>query len=128
MSDFSNKYMACMRSNGLPVPTLETLNEAKDFIENLHQAWEAAGGEVEMTIGALVALGAVTGIDEEILGALGQAAAVTVAAYIGACVGCLAVAGIESLQQFFASNPPQGFLQQALAQNGINLGQGNVAV
>jgi hypothetical protein len=118
-----------VRSNGLPVPTIETLNEAKDFIENLHQGWEAAGGELEMTIGALVALGATTGIDEGILAVLGEIAAVTVAAYISACVGCLAVADIDTLRDLFASNPPQQFMLEQLALNGIDVGQqGNAVV
>ena len=127
MSNFSDKFTACMRGNGLPVPTMESLNEAKEFIENLHQAWEAAGGEAEMTIGALIALGAATGIDEGVLVVLGEAAAITLAAYIGACVGCLAVAGIEKLREVFASNPPQPFILEQLAQQGIDVGQSGTA-
>jgi len=107
-----------MRSSGLPAPTVEGLNDAKELIENLHQAWEAAGGEVEMTLTALLALGAITGIDEEAVAAV---AAVTVSAYIGACIGCLAAAGIEALKDLFASNPPQDFMSEQLASLGFDL-------
>jgi len=119
---FSDDFTSCMSSNGLPVPTVEDLNQAKEIIEQIHQAWEAAGGDEAMTIAALIALGAATGIDEEVLAALGAAAGVTVAVYISGCVRCMASAGIDQLRQLFASNPPQPFMTDLLAQNGINLG------
>ncbi len=115
----------CMQSSGLPVPSVDSLNDAKEFIENLHQAWEAAGGEMEMTMTALLALGAITGIDE---GTVAAAAAVTVSAYIGACIGCLAAAGVEALKDLFASNPPQDFMSQQLASLGIDLSSPDSAV
>ena len=114
----------CMRSAGLPVPSIDGLNEAKEFIENLHQAWEAAGGEADTTLAALLAVGAVTGIDEA---AVAGAAAVTVSFYIGACIGCLAAAGVEALKDLFASNPPQDFMAEQLASLGIDLTSGTAA-
>ncbi len=117
-------FSDCMKSSGLPVPSVDGLNEAKEFIENLHQAWEAAGGEMEMTLAALLAVGAVTGIDEEAVAAV---AAVTVSAYIGACIGCLAAAGIEALKGLFASNPPQDFMSQQLASLGFDLSTSDTA-
>ena len=118
---FSDDFKSCMSSNGLPVPTVEDLNQAKEIIEQVHQAWEAAGGDEQMTIAALVALGAATGVDEEVLAALATAGAITVGAYIAACVGCMASAGVDQLKQLFASNPPQQFMTDLLAQNGIDL-------
>jgi len=117
-------FVDCMQSSGLPVPSVDSLNDAKELIENLHQAWEAAGGEMDMTLTALLAAGAITGIDE---GAVAAVAAVTVSAYIGACIGCLAAAGVEALKQLFASNPPQDFMSQQLASLGIDLSSSDTA-
>ncbi len=114
----------CMQSSGLPVPSVDSLNDAKEFIENLHQAWEAAGGEMEMTMTALLALGAITGIDEEAVAAV---ATVTVSAYIAACISCLAAAGVDALKQLFASSPPPDFMSQQLASLGVDLSSSDTA-
>jgi len=110
-----------MSSNGLPVITLDDLNEVKEFIEEIHQAWEAAGGDEEMTLAGLAALGAATGIDEGVLTAFAAAGAVTVAAYIAGCIACLASAGIDALKSLFAASAPPDFMAQKLADLGVNL-------
>jgi hypothetical protein len=125
MSNPSLNFTNCMRGRGLPLPTVDSLNEAKDFIEQLHSAWEAAGGEAEITIAALVALGAATGVDETFLAALGGAAAITVSAYLGACFGCFAAVGVGQLRQLFAENPPQPFMVDRLGQLGIDATAGD---
>lgn len=119
---FSDDWAQCMRSNGLPVITLEDLTDIKDYIEELHSAWENAGGDEEMTLAGLAALGAATGIDEGVLTALAAAGAVTVTAYIAGCVTCLASAGVDALRDLFAQSPPQPFMTDQLASLGISIG------
>jgi len=79
-----------MHGSYLPTPdeALESVADALEFLELLHTAAEAAGG-VEITLADLEAAGGVVG-----LGALvGDAAAVTVAAYAGAVAGCMLAGG-----------------------------------
>jgi hypothetical protein len=101
-----------------PLPTPSELvadaNEAAEFLEQLHQAWENAGGDEEMLLSALVALGAATGIDEAALGVLAEAGTVTVTAYLSACVACLATTAAESVWAIVASNDTQPWLQNQL--------------
>lgn len=118
---FSDDWAQCMRSNGMPVITLDNLGEIKEFIENVHQAWENSGGETEMTLAALAAAGAATGLDEAVLEVLGTAAEITVVAYIAGCVSCLAAVGADALRDLFAQNAPQPFLTQQLADLGVKL-------
>lgn len=115
---FGDDWADCMRSKGMPAITFDGLGEIKDFIEELHSAWENAGGEAETTLGALVAVGAVTGIDEA---ALGAAAGLTVLVYISACVACLATASFDALRDLFAESPPQPFMAEQLADLGVHL-------
>ncbi len=128
MSTFSDQYAACMHSKGLPAFTLEGLAELKEMLEQLHSAWESAGGEVDQTLGELIALGilaADSGIDVAILG---QAAGIAVLAYETASVACmLSAAGSAALRALFASNPPQPFMSQELASLGVPLGDSAVA-
>lgn len=85
---FSDDFSNCMSSNGLPTPSgvFDSLSDMSEFLHELHTAWEGAGGEEETTLAALVALGAVTGIDETVLAGAG---AVTVGAYLAACLACV---------------------------------------
>ena len=123
MSAFEN----CMHAAGLPVISIDDLNEAKEYVEKIHDAWENSGGEVEMTVGALIALGAATGLDEAALAVLGEVAAMTVLAYIAACVACLAKAGIDALRDLFAQNPAPDWMMTGLAENGVSLEDSNSA-
>jgi hypothetical protein len=75
----------------LPAPQslLDSAGDFLEWLEQLHSAWENAGGDEEMTLAALLALGAVVGVDETFVAAVGTAAQVTVLAYIAACAACL---------------------------------------
>ncbi|MET8571959.1 hypothetical protein [Streptomyces sp. NPDC004783] len=102
---FSDEFQTCMNASGLPTPAqgMDSADEVLEFLDRLHQAWEDAGGETELALGTLVTAGAVTGIDEEIIGG---AAAVLVSAYIGACIGCLIGAAGSSVWDALASVEP----------------------
>ena len=80
---FSDDLTSCMAP--LPAPTVEGVDELMEFLDKLHSSWEASGGDDEMLLTALVAAGAVTGIDEA---ALATAGTVTVVAYLAALVAC----------------------------------------
>jgi hypothetical protein len=119
MSDFSSAFNACMSTNGLPTPrqVVDSAGDLLEFLHQLHTASEAAGADEEMTIGALIAAGAVTGIDETVLAALGAAAAITVGAYISACAACaVSAATPDILGPLLAEAEPD--VQQQFAQLG----------
>jgi hypothetical protein len=128
MSAFSDRFVSCMTGKGLPVPAVESINEVKELAEQLHSAWESAGGETQMTIGALLVVGAATGIDEAALAVLEEAAGILVTVYIGACLVCLAASGIDELRNLFASSPPQPFMRDGLAELGIAVDERGTAV
>ncbi len=111
-------FTECMHDKGLPVPNLDGLDEFVEFIDNLHQAWDAAGGEADTTLAALVALGAVTGVDETILAAAGT---VAVGFYIAACITCLASTPIDLLRDLFSKVELPSFMGQQFATLGVNL-------
>lgn len=97
---FENEFNACMHASSLPTPSqvADTAGEVLEFLEHLHTAAEAAGG-MEITLQALEAAGFVG------LGPLvGDAAAVTAAAYAGAVAGCMIGAGAVSVSDLFAEN------------------------
>ena len=119
---FGDSWAQCMSSNSMPVINLDDLSDVKEFIEQIHQAWENAGGEEETTIAALVAAGALTGVDEAALAVLADAVTITVVAYLAACIACMASAGIDALRDLFAQSPPQPFMQDKLADLGIKVG------
>jgi hypothetical protein len=89
---FTDDFNSCMSSSGLPTPgqVFDSVSDALEFLHQLHTAWEASGGDEEMTLAALAAVGAATGIDEGVLAILAAAGEVTVLAYALACAGCVA--------------------------------------
>jgi hypothetical protein len=117
---FSDDFAACM--SPLPVPSLDGLDEVAEFLDKVHNAWESAGGNDEVLLSALVAAGAVTGIDEA---ALGTAAALTVGAYLAACAGCLASVLASDVWDAITAPVVPDWLQQALtvAANEKNIPQ-----
>lgn len=121
MSDFSENWVQCMHNSGLLVPTVEDANEALEFLHKLHSAWENAGGEAELTIGALLAAGALVGVDEAALAVLGEVAQVAVLFYISACVGCIASVALDDLKGLFASNEVPDFAVAELENQGVDL-------
>jgi len=121
MGAFFDNWKQCMNGSGLPVPSVEDANQALEFVHQLHDAWEAAGGDEEMTIGALVAAGALTGVDEATLEVLGLVAQVAVTVYVAACVACLASQALDYLKGRFASNNLPEFMVAALDNQGVSL-------
>ncbi|MCC8400460.1 hypothetical protein LJ655_00895 [Paraburkholderia sp. MMS20-SJTN17] len=121
MSAFSDRWSQCMQGSGFPVPTVDDVNEALDFLHKLHDASENSGG-AEVTIGALLAAGAVTGVDEAVLATLGEVAAVAVGVYIGACIACMGSVALDDLKGLFASNEVPDFVVAQLNGQGVDLG------
>jgi hypothetical protein len=120
MSTFSEQWGQCMRGKGLPVPDIEGVNEAVDLLEHIHEAIENTG-DAEVTIGALLAAGALVGIDEAALAVLGEVAQVAAALYLLACTACLGSVAIDKLRGLFASNELPGFLVAQLESQGVEL-------
>ncbi|MCW3097937.1 MAG: hypothetical protein JWL77_3555 [Chthonomonadaceae bacterium] len=115
---FMDDFRSCM--SPLPIPDVDGLDEALEFVHKLHSAWENAGGNEEMLMAGLLAAGAVTGIDEGAIALLGT---VTVLTYIAACVTCAVSAAGSSVWDFiFSSNTPtwlQDELRTAANDKGI---------
>ena len=121
MSEFSENWVACMHGNGLPVPDVEGVNEALEFVHKIHSAWENAGGGEELTIAALIAAGAFAGVDEAVLAVLAEAGAVVAAAYLSACIGCIAAVALDDLKGLFAQGELPDFVVAELETQGIDL-------
>ena len=129
MSEFSDNWAQCMRNGGFPVPTVETANEALEYLHKLHDAWENAGGGEELTIGELLLGGAavvgagaaVVEFGEDALVVLGQIGQVAVAFYLSACVGCLASVALDELKNLFAGNELPDFVVAQLESQGVDL-------
>jgi hypothetical protein len=126
MSMFFDRWERCMRTHGFPVPTMETLNEALEFVHQLHGAIEASG-DAEVTIAGLLAAGALLGVDEAALAALGEVAEAAAAGYLAACVGCLGSTALEDLRQLFASGELDDFVVAELGERGVELSGDAVA-
>ncbi|MGI4832330.1 MAG: hypothetical protein ACRYFK_02615 [Janthinobacterium lividum] len=121
MSEFSEQWAGCMQSIGLPVPNVENANEALEIFDKIHSAWESAGGEAELTIGALLATGLLTVAGGAVVEVLGEIAAVTVAAYLGACIGCVASVARDEVKNLFASGQLPAFVVAELESQGVDL-------
>ena len=127
MSDIGDQFVQCMHAKGLPVPTVEDLEQARRISDALFQAWQDAGAETQMTIGALVVIaGAALGV--EIVAALAEAGEILVEVYLEACIACLARAPLDALKGIFASNAPLPYMAKGLADNGIDFSEGQSAV
>lgn len=101
---FSDDFKACLAPLPTPSEALDSLGEALEFIDKWHQALEAAGGDVEITLGAVAALGAAAGVDEAVLEVAGEAAQVTVMSYVTACAGCaVKVGGADAVRSLLAT-------------------------
>lgn len=120
MSSFSDAWAHCMHGNGLPVPDVQTLNEALEFLDKVHSAWENAGGGEELLIGALIAGGAIV-VGEAALVVLGEVAQVAAFAYLGAGILCLASVAVDDLKGLFAAGQLPAFVVAQLETNGIDV-------
>ncbi|MVN75601.1 hypothetical protein GO988_04610 [Hymenobacter sp. HMF4947] len=121
MSDFSENWEQCMHSSGLLVPNVEDANEALEFLHQVHSAWENSGGEAELTIAGLLAAGALVGVDEGALAVLGQLGEIAVAAYLSACISCMASVALEDIKSLFANNELPDFVVAELEGQGVDL-------
>ncbi len=115
---FSDDFNSCMSSSGLPTPSqlFDSLSDALEFLHTLHNAWENAGGDEEMTLVALVAAGALVGVDETALAALGAAAGITVVAYLTACLSCVVSVAGSSIWNMISSTDDPWLKDQLVAQ------------
>ncbi|MDN5284228.1 MAG: hypothetical protein JWR38_502 [Mucilaginibacter sp.] len=121
MSTFFENWKQCMSNSVLPVPNIEDVNDAVEFLHQLHSAWENAGGEVETTIGTLIASGAAAGISEDALVVLGTVANIAVSLYISQGIGCLGSVAKDGLKALFAENELPDFVIAELDSQGIDL-------
>jgi hypothetical protein len=121
MSTFSQKWQGCMRSQHLPVPTIENANEALEFVDMLHSAWENAGGEAGMTLGALIGTGALNAAGEQTLIVLAAAVDIAVVVYLSACMNCVVYSGFDDVKKLFASNQLPAYVLDELNKQGVDL-------
>lgn len=124
---FSDDFAQCMSPLPTPGQILDSADQIVEFLDQLHTAWESAGGDMEMTLGALAALGAATGLDESVVAILATAGEVLVSAYIGDCVRCLTSAAASSVWDLISSNDTQPWLQDQLTAEADRRGIQNPA-
>jgi hypothetical protein len=129
---FSDDFASCMSPLPTPGDILDSASDVAEFMHQLHQAWEASGGEAETTLGAIAALGAATGLDEAVLAAFAAAGSVTVLGYLAACASCVVVAAGSSIWDLITSpiNPAiSSMLASAANEKGIEQpsGEGTTA-
>jgi hypothetical protein len=99
---FEAEFRWCMTAAGVPLPS-EVADDGAEMLRqlgDLKDAWENAGGDIDMTLGALAALGAEIGIDATMLA---EAGALSVAAYVGAYTGCVIAAGGNSIWEWITA-------------------------
>jgi len=121
MSSFSKAWAKCMHDNGFPVIDAKTVADALEFVDSIHSAWEKAGGDKKVTIGALIAAGAFLGIDETALAVLGKAAKIVFIAYLGACISCMGSVAVDDLKRLFALGKVPKFVVAQLESDGIDI-------
>jgi hypothetical protein len=116
-----------MHGSHLPTPG-EALESAGEMVEALHQifvAVEATGGKDAITLGELVAAGALgpeaAAAFSAAIAAAPEVAAVTVSAYVGACTGCM-IAGsgaVDALIDALSSADVDPRVKAALQDQGV---------
>jgi hypothetical protein len=126
MSNFADRFVGCMTGKNLPAPVLESANDVLEFIHQAHSAIEALGFNPEVTLAEFVPAALAAGLIAAPVGAVliegGEVAGeVLVIAFLMACVACLVSAAGPSISDLFASNPPEPFVQEQLAQLGIDI-------
>jgi hypothetical protein len=122
MSNFSQAWSTCMNRKGMPVPELESLGDALEYLDVLHSALENSGGvEGAVTLGGLIASGALAGVGEGTLIVLGTIAEIAALVYINAAIGCASSVASAEVRSLFASNDLPGFVVDELGQQGVDL-------
>lgn len=102
---FSYDFKACLAPLPTPAEALDTLADIMEFIEKLHGAFEAAGGEAEVTLAAAATVGAAAGVDEAVLEVAATAGETAITVYIAACAGCaVKVAGADAVSKLLATS------------------------
>ena len=126
MSNFADRFVGCMSGKNLPAPVLESANDVLEFIHQAHSAIEALGFNPEVTLAEFVPAALAAGLIFPAVGTAllegGQVVGeVLVIAFLVACLACLVSAAGPSIRDVFASNPPEPFVQEQLAQLGIDI-------
>jgi hypothetical protein len=121
MSAFSEEWASCMRGNGFPVVDAKSVGEALEFVESIHSAWEKAGGDEKVTIGALIAAGAFAGLEKGALAILGEATAAVFVAYYIACITCMASVALQDLKNLVSLGKVPDFVVADLESQGIDI-------
>ena len=121
---FSEDWAACMATKGMPVPSVETVNEALEVVHQIHTAVENSGGEA-ITIAELIGTGALAGLGEGALVVLAGVGQTLALVYINDAIACLAAAALSDLRQRFADNELPDFVVAELESQQVDLtGQG----
>jgi hypothetical protein len=115
-----------MTGKDLPAPVLESANDVLEFIHQAHAAVEALGFNPEVTLAEFVAAALAAGfIAPGVAAALLEGGEVVgeilVIAFLMACVACLVSAAGPSISDLFASNPPEPFVREQLADLGVDV-------
>lgn len=117
MSAFFDAWKQCMLQSGLPVPTIDTVNEAVEFLHTLQTAWEQSGADEALLMGALPASALVSfGKD-----AVGAVAGVVVLVYEKACISCLASVALDGLRSLASNGQLPDFVVAELRNEGIDI-------
>jgi hypothetical protein len=112
-----------MSNKGMPVPTLETADEALELLHKLHSAAENAGvepGQI-LTLGTLIASGGLSAVGEGTLVILAGVAQTAVAVYVAAGVSCVFAVAALDVKRLFAANDLPEFVADELSSQGIDL-------
>lgn len=123
MSTFSSDWEHCMSQHGMPVPHLESADEALELLHQLHSAAENAGVEPGhvVTLGTLIASGGLTLVGEPALVVLAGVAQTAAAVYVSQGVSCVFAVAALDVKRLFASNELPDFVAEELGDQGIDL-------
>jgi len=112
-----------MSTKGMPVPHVEDVDEAVELLHQLHSAAENAVVEPDqiVTIGTLIASGALTGMSEGALVILAGVAQTAAAVYITESLACLSAVAAQAVKQLFANNELPDFAAEELRSQGFEL-------
>lgn len=86
---FIDDFSKCLSPLPTPAALIANSSDVTNSLISIARAWRAAGGTNDILLQTLVAIGAVTGIDEAALTAAGGVAVVT---YISLCASCAVTA------------------------------------
>lgn len=70
MSNFSDRFVACMSGKNLPAPVLESANDVLEFVHGVHSAIERIGFSPEVTLAEFVPAALAAGLIAAPVGAV----------------------------------------------------------